>query len=107
MTAGQLAAATGLTSGAITGIVDRLEQAGWARRGADPADRRRVVIHAGPQDTQVMAGLYDDHLRAMDELLADYGDEQLALILDFVRQLTELNYAQAGRPRPGAAAPNA
>src|SRR5215212_837039 len=52
MTAGELAKATGLTTGAITGIVDRLEKAGWAQRRADPGDRRRVVIYPGPQENE-------------------------------------------------------
>ncbi len=105
LTAGQLAEATGLTSGAITGIVDRLEKAGWARRDADLRDRRRVVIHPGPQDTEAVAGLYDSHMQALDQLLSNYTDEQLALILTFVHRLTEINYAEAGKSkatiRPG------
>src|SRR5512135_715204 len=44
MSAGELARASGLTSGAITGVIDRLERAGMAQRVADPADRRRVLI---------------------------------------------------------------
>jgi DNA-binding MarR family transcriptional regulator len=55
MTAGQLAKATSLTTGAITGIVDRLEKACWARRAADPHDRRRVIVHPGHQDNQKTA----------------------------------------------------
>ena len=43
-TAGQLAEATGLTTGAVTGCLDRLERVGFARRGTDPRDRRRVVV---------------------------------------------------------------
>jgi len=100
LTAGQLAAATGLTTGAITGIVDRLEKAGWARRAADPRDRRRVIVHAGPQDTQAVAGLYDSHMEALGRLLAAYTDDQLVLLLDFVRRLTASNYAEAGKPPP-------
>jgi DNA-binding transcriptional ArsR family regulator len=45
MTAGELARATGLTTASITGVVDRLEQAGFVRRERDARDRRRVVIH--------------------------------------------------------------
>src|SRR5580700_1613165 len=45
MTAGELARATGLTTASITGVVDRLEEAGYVRRERDVADRRRVVIH--------------------------------------------------------------
>ncbi len=96
LTAGQLAEAIGLTTGAITGIVDRLEKAGWARRAADPTDRRRVIIHAGPQETAV-AGLYETHVQSLSRLLANYTDDQLALLLDFVHRLTAHNYAEAGQ----------
>ena len=49
LTAGELAAAVGLTSGAVTGVIDRLERAGFARRVPDPADRRRVKIEVTPE----------------------------------------------------------
>src|SRR6476661_2679445 len=48
LTAGQLAAEAGLTTGAVTGVVDRLERAGLARRVPDPGDRRRVQIEVTP-----------------------------------------------------------
>ncbi|MCI0397287.1 MAG: MarR family transcriptional regulator [Chloroflexi bacterium] len=100
MTAGQLAKATGLTSGAITGIVDRLEKAGWARREADPHDRRRIIIHPGPQENQKSAAdLYASHEKRMDLLFSDYTDEQLFFILQFIRRLTSTNYEEAGRRR--------
>jgi len=49
LTAGRLAAEAGLTSGAVTGVVDRLERAGFARRVPDPSDRRRVKIEVTPE----------------------------------------------------------
>src|SRR3954470_13835237 len=49
LTAGELAAETGLTSGAVTGVIDRLERAGFARRVADPDDRRRVKVEVTPK----------------------------------------------------------
>jgi DNA-binding MarR family transcriptional regulator len=49
LTAGELAAAVGLASGAVTGVVDRLERAGFARRVPDPADRRRVKVEVTPE----------------------------------------------------------
>ena len=48
LTAGELAAQAGLTAGAITGVIDRLENAGYASRVADPADRRRVRLEVTP-----------------------------------------------------------
>src|SRR3954449_10629825 len=49
LTAGQLAAETGLTSGAVTGVIDRLDRAGFARRVSDPNDRRRVKVEVTPK----------------------------------------------------------
>ncbi|MFN8468351.1 MAG: MarR family transcriptional regulator [Caldilineaceae bacterium] len=98
MTAGELARATGLTTGAITGIVDRLEKAGWAQRRADPGDRRRVVIYPGPQENeQTAAALYAGHVERMNQLLGQYNDEQLSLLLEFVQRLTAINRDEAGR----------
>lgn len=98
MTAGQLASATGLTSGAITGIVDRLEKAGWARRQADPHDRRRVIIHPGPQENEkTAADLYASHVERMNLLLSEYTEEQLSFILAFIRRLTAINYEESGK----------
>ncbi len=48
LSAGELAAESGLTTGAVTGVVDRLERAGYATRGPDPADRRKVVVTVTP-----------------------------------------------------------
>src|ERR671919_608798 len=49
LTAGELARETGLTTGAVTGVIDRLERAGYARRVPDPADRRRVKVEVTPK----------------------------------------------------------
>jgi DNA-binding MarR family transcriptional regulator len=48
LTAGELAAEVGLTSGAVTGVIDRLERVGFARRVPDPTDRRRVKVEVTP-----------------------------------------------------------
>jgi DNA-binding MarR family transcriptional regulator len=48
VTAGELARATGLTTGAITGVIDRLDRAGFAKREHDAADRRKVLVRALP-----------------------------------------------------------
>jgi DNA-binding MarR family transcriptional regulator len=95
MTAGQLAESSGLTTGAITGVVDRLEKAGWARRQPDPHDRRRVIIQALPQDSRTVAGLYDSYMQAISALLADYNDQELARILEFLSRYTEITSQEA------------
>jgi DNA-binding MarR family transcriptional regulator len=57
-TAGELAAATGLTTGAITAVIDRLERAGYIRRRPDPADRRKVRLRLEPAATERLSALY-------------------------------------------------
>lgn len=97
MSAGKLAEMAGLTTGAITGIVDRLEKAGWAKRVADPNDRRRVIIHPGPQETETVDGLYNAYMDSLTNLLADYSDDELVLMTEFIDGLIKLNKEQASR----------
>ena len=85
MTASQLAEETGLSTGAITGVVDRLEKAGYVRRKRDQSDRRLVFIN--PLLDKAMAKLspiFDPIKQASRSLYSKYSDEELAIILDFV-----------------------
>jgi DNA-binding MarR family transcriptional regulator len=85
ITAGRLAELTGLTTGAITGVVDRLERAGYVRRVKDPRDRRRVIVELVSKKAMAeIAPLYAGMAQAVDKLCARYSDEQLAVVLDFV-----------------------
>ncbi|MCW5718913.1 MAG: MarR family transcriptional regulator [Bauldia sp.] len=83
MTAGELATETGLTTGAVTGLIDRLEKAGFAVRERDPDDRRRVYVTAVPEALGRAAAHYAGLADAMDGLAERYSDAELALILDF------------------------
>lgn len=100
LNAGKLGELAGLTTGAITGIVDRLEQAGWAKRGPDPNDRRKVIIYPGPQDSARMEGLYNDYMDSLRKLLASYSDAELMLLTEFINKLIQLNYDQVGQQIP-------
>jgi len=82
MTPGELAQETGLTTGAITGIVDRLVKAGFAARIANPADRRSVIVEARRAD-ELMAmirPIFGSLTAAMDRLDAGYSDAERTLI---------------------------
>ncbi len=84
LTAGRLAQLTGLTSGAVTGIIDRLERAGLARRQRDADDRRKILVRALPAATERLAPLFAPMERAAMAVLSKYRDDELALVLDFL-----------------------
>jgi DNA-binding MarR family transcriptional regulator len=84
MTAGRLATIIGLTAGATTTAIDRLERAGYVRRRSDPTDRRRVVVEASEHGAEQAFNLYDDLIDAAARLSATYSDEQLALMHDLL-----------------------
>jgi DNA-binding MarR family transcriptional regulator len=85
MSAGALAAEARLTSGAITAVIDRLERAGYAHRVADPEDRRRVLVEATPKAfvtaEELMARMGEIGFGKTNE----YSDEELELLVDFMR----------------------
>jgi DNA-binding MarR family transcriptional regulator len=85
MTASQLAEETGLSTGAITGVVDRLEKAGYVKRKRDQNDRRLVFINPLLDKAMVkLSPIFDPIKQASRNLYSKYSDEDLAIILDFV-----------------------
>src|SRR5689334_20959313 len=91
-TPSRLAEATGLTTGAITGIVDRLERAGFAKRVPNPADRRSVLVHAcnGEALGKVMRPIFDALSREMAALRSRYTPAQLEAIYAYLGETTEI-----------------
>jgi DNA-binding MarR family transcriptional regulator len=104
-TAGELAEQTGLTTGAITGVIDRLEGAGYARRAKDPADRRRVVVEpVGERAASEIGPVFEGIARATDDVCSRYSDAELELVIDFLTRCGDIAEAQAAllaRARPG------
>jgi DNA-binding MarR family transcriptional regulator len=86
MTAGELAEQTGLTTGAITGVIDRLEKAGLARRGRDATDRRRVIIELvdNPEHEKLLMQLYQPMGSAIAALVGSYSEAERKVIFDFI-----------------------
>jgi DNA-binding MarR family transcriptional regulator len=84
VTAGKLAELTGLTTGAITGVIDRLERLGLARRERDADDRRKILVRALPAVGERVAPLFEPMERAAMAVLSSYRDDELALLLDFL-----------------------
>jgi DNA-binding MarR family transcriptional regulator len=84
--AGVLAEHTGLTTGAITGVIDRLERAGLARRHRDEVDRRKVLVEATDTVAERVLPLFEPMQRHAMGALAPYGEAELTLLLDFLRR---------------------
>ncbi len=91
LTAGELAKRTGLTTASITGVLDRLEEAGFVRRERDPGDRRRVIVRleAGRGMLDV-APVFAPVIAAWRAVAAQYTDDELRLILGFQEQLERI-----------------
>jgi DNA-binding MarR family transcriptional regulator len=77
MPAGRLAELTGLTTGAITGLVDRLEVAGYVKRRRDPEDRRRVIVELVASALEDVQPLFGPMLADMHQVHLDYTAEQM------------------------------
>jgi DNA-binding MarR family transcriptional regulator len=91
MTAGELAKATGLTTASITGVVDRLEEAGFVRRERDSRDRRRVVVRLSlDKAVKDVASVFAPMLRDWREMAARYSDDELRLIVDFYGRVEQV-----------------
>ena len=87
-----LARTAGLHPATMTGVLDRLERAGWVAREPDPADRRGSVVRSARDRVGEVFRLYGGMNSALDELLGGYSDAELTAIADFVARA-----AQAGR----------
>jgi hypothetical protein len=87
-TAGELADLTGLTTGAITGLLNRLEETGHVRRERDPTDGRRVIVRLSPgTDARGAPGPAFASLgMAWEDLASHYDEEQLAVLLAFLKR---------------------
>ena len=83
MTAGRLAARARLSPGAMTALLDRLEEKGFARRTRDTEDRRRVLVEVTPEMRRMAAQFYGPPDQGADALAA-YSDEQLEFLIGFL-----------------------
>lgn len=89
-TAGRLAQHVGLTTGAMTAVIDRLEHAGLVRRLRDPQDRRCVRVEAVRRRFKHVTALYQRLIDATDRLHQDYADEELAFVVDYLTKALAL-----------------
>lgn len=99
MTAGDLAAAGHLTTGAVTTVLDRLERAGYARRIRDTEDRRRVLVEQTRAGSETALQYYGPFMERSFDAMTNYTPEQLEAVRDFVRDVACLavDYAETLR----------
>ncbi len=90
LTAGRLAEESGLTTGAVTFILDRLEEAGMVARRRDTEDRRRVWVEIVPAAQERLSGLQQPIAEEMRQVAQRFKADELALVRDFMRQAKEV-----------------
>ena len=90
-----LARRAGLHPATVTGVLDRLERAGWVARDRDPADRRAVVIRARRERNGEIFALFGGMNGRMDELCAGYDEAELTLLASFLDRVTAAGRAAA------------
>lgn len=92
ITGSELAALTGLTTGAITGVVARLEEAGFVRRAPDPHDRRKQILKPAVERIRDIHAVFDPIRKDATALLASFDSHQLTAIAEFLARMTDLVY---------------
>ena len=108
ITAGHLAKAMHLSSGAITTLVDRLERAGYARRRRDTEDRRRVLVELVPGMVERAMPYYEPLYHGTVRLLENHSDQEIELMIEFLEQgrkmvEQELERLEQAGPKPQVA----
>lgn len=90
VTAGRLAELTGLTTGAVTNVIDRLEQGGYIVREKDPSDRRKVVVKPVLSQVHSISPLFESVMRRTLQIMSQYDERETGVILDFIRQCNDM-----------------
>jgi MarR family transcriptional regulator, organic hydroperoxide resistance regulator len=86
----ELAKHTGLTSGATTAMLDRLEHAGLIERRPNPNDRRGTLIAAAESSAEKAASWFASARNAQDKLISSYSEKELEIISDVFKKFTKL-----------------
>ena len=89
-TPSELARHTGLTSGATTAMLDRLEKAGLIERHPNPDDRRGTLITPAKAGDEKVSSWFESARKAQDELISSYSESELEIIADVFERFTKL-----------------
>ncbi|MEN1969523.1 MarR family transcriptional regulator [Lentibacillus sp. N15] len=92
----ELAKESGLTTGTVTTLIDRLVDAGYVTRQRDPNDRRKVFICANKEEQSKIKDLYIPLAKSIAQLCDRYSDEELKSIFDFMHQVTKIVQIETG-----------
>ncbi len=106
ITAGRLAEETGLTTGAVTFLLDRLEEAGMVTRRRDTEDRRRVWVEIVPSAHERLQGLQKPVAEEMRQVAQRFKTDELAAMRDFMRAAREVFEHHVWGPGAGGGAPD-
>jgi DNA-binding MarR family transcriptional regulator len=101
MTPGEIAQVSGLTTGAVTGVVDRLERANLVRREADKTDRRRILITPTHARDEELTAMFTPFTKGMYEAQNEFKVAELEVITRFMRTVSELMIQQTHHLRSG------
>ena len=101
MPAGRLGEMTGLTTGAITGMIDRLEKAGYVRRANDPKDRRKTIVEPvrNKKLERKIEMIFTPLHERMHKFLSSYSDNELTFLFDAITKLIEQTREESKRLR--------
>jgi DNA-binding MarR family transcriptional regulator len=101
LTAGRIAELTGLSTGAVTGVIDRLEKVGLVRRVRDPEDRRKVLVEVVPGSEERFAPLFQSAFDTLRETLAQFSPAERKAIESYQNVILEQLRAEVmGNSRP-------
>ncbi|MCK1986186.1 MULTISPECIES: MarR family transcriptional regulator [Peribacillus] len=90
ITAGELSKITGLSTGSVTALINRLEKSGYVKRERDRLDGRRVMIAPIPERQEQIKSHYQSLSVATKELCSTYNEQELILINQFVEDITKI-----------------
>jgi DNA-binding MarR family transcriptional regulator len=85
VTAGRIAELSGLSTGAVTGVIDRLERAGFVRRVRDPHDRRKVLVELTLGDLEKFGAAFEGARQSLIEVLDHFDDDELHVIERYLK----------------------
>ncbi|MGM0889286.1 MAG: MarR family winged helix-turn-helix transcriptional regulator [Bacillota bacterium] len=90
ITAGELSKITGLSTGSVTALINRLEKSGYVKRERDQLDGRKVMIMPIPERQEQIKSHYQSLSMATKELCSAYNEQELMLINQFVEEITKI-----------------